>query len=109
MQSAGLRGFAARAVRGVQRQQQRRMGAGPPGGYFAEGVQGEGHVNGRLFNETPPPLGQSRKWEDWEAPWYATMAAVGAMLVFGLSAKPETSGSEWAREEAKRRLAASGK
>jgi hypothetical protein len=31
------------------------------------------------------------------------------MLVFGLSAKPETSGSEWAREEAKRRLAASGK
>ena len=62
----GARG-SARAVMG--------MADGPPGGYFADGVQGEGHVNGRLFNETPPPPGQRRKWEDWEAPWYFTLAS----------------------------------
>jgi hypothetical protein len=28
------------------------------------------------------------------------------ILYFGLNAKPETSGTEWAKEEAKRRLAA---
>ena len=82
------------------------MADGPPGGYFAEGVQGEGHVNGRLFNETPPPKGQSRKWEDWEAPWYATLTLATGILCFGLQAKPDTKMTSWAREEAARRLAA---
>jgi hypothetical protein len=81
------------------------MADGPPGGYFAEGVQGEGHVNGRLFNETPPPKGQSRKWEDWEAPWYLGMFGAAGILFFGLNAKPETSAMAWAREEAAKRLA----
>ena len=40
---------------------------GPKGGFFSDGVQ-TGR-NGYLFNETPPPPGQSRKWESWEAPW----------------------------------------
>ena len=61
--------MATQAVKGVQRQQRRRMGAGPPGGFWAEGAQPEGHRNGILFGETPPPPGQKRKWEDWEAPW----------------------------------------
>ena len=69
MMRGSLARVASQAVKGVQRQQTRRMGAGPPGGYWAEGVQGEGHVNGVLFNETPPAAGKSRKWEDWEAPW----------------------------------------
>jgi len=37
------------------------------GGFFAQGAQ-EGK-NGLLFGETPPPPGQKRKWESWEAPW----------------------------------------
>lgn len=35
--------------------------------YFSEGKQ-TGN-NGYLFNESPPPPGESRKWESWEAPW----------------------------------------
>jgi|TARA_B100001540_G_scaffold247680_1_gene223136 hypothetical protein len=107
--SGALRTLANRAARGALRTQKRGMGGGPPGGYFAEGVQGEGHVNGRLFNETPPPPGQSRKWEDWEAPWYLAMGSAAVILFFGLSAKPETSATAWAKEEAQKRLAASGK
>lgn len=44
----------------------RRMG-GASEPFFSEGKQTG--VNGNLFNETPPPPGQSRKWESWEAPW----------------------------------------
>ena len=43
-------------------------GSGPPNGFFGEGVQ-EGR-NGFLYGETPPPPGQARKWESWEAPLY---------------------------------------
>ena len=95
---------AARGVRAAQRAQRRGMADGPPGGYFADGVQGEGHVNGRLFNETPPPPGQRRKWEDWEAPWYFTLASAAGILYFGLNAKPETSMTAWAKQEAEKRL-----
>ena len=104
MQSA-LRTIASRTLRGAQRTQTRKMGAGPPGGFWAEGAQPEGHVNGRLFNETPPPPGQSRKWESWEAPWYLGMFGAAGILFFGLNAKPETSATAWAREEAAKRLA----
>jgi hypothetical protein len=69
MMRGSLARVATQAVKGVQRQQTRKMGAGPPGGYWSEGTQAEGHVNGVLFNETPPPPGMKRKWEDWEAPW----------------------------------------
>lgn len=44
----------------------RRMG-GAAEPFFSEGKQTA--RNGFLFNETPPPPGQSRKWESWEAPW----------------------------------------
>ena len=108
MQSA-LRTIASRTLRGAQRTQTRKMGAGPPGGFWAEGAQPEGHVNGRLFNETPPPPGQSRKWESWEAPWYLAFGTVTVMLVLGLNNKPNTSSTEWAKVEAQKRLDAAGK
>lgn len=31
--------------------------------------QGTNEPGGLLFGETPPPPGQSRKWESWEMPW----------------------------------------
>ena len=50
--------------------------------------------------------GESRVWEDWEAPYYLTMAATVVILGVGLTAKPDTSLEGWAREEAQRRMAA---
>ena len=44
----------------------RVRGEGPKGGFFGEGHHEPG---GYLFGETPPPPGQSRKWESWEGPW----------------------------------------
>ena len=41
-------------------------GGGPKESFFAEG---KNEPTGYLFNETPLPAGQSRKWESWEAPW----------------------------------------
>lgn len=57
-----------------------------------------------MFGETPPPPGKSRIWEDWEAPWYGAFTLATGILVFGLSAKPETRMTVWAKEEALRRL-----
>ena len=57
---------------------------------FAEGVQGEGHVHGRLFHATPPPNGQSRQGEPWEAPRYPGMFGAAVDLLFGLQATPQT-------------------
>lgn len=49
------------------RSQKQRGGHDWPGGSFwSEGTQ-TGR-NGYLFGETPPPAGQSRKWESWELP-----------------------------------------
>uniref|UniRef100_A0A061RH07 Uncharacterized protein n=1 Tax=Tetraselmis sp. GSL018 TaxID=582737 RepID=A0A061RH07_9CHLO len=63
--SRALRGFLSRATayRSVP-----SRGGGPPGGFFGEGTKSG--PNGYLFGETPPPPGQSRKWESWEAPLY---------------------------------------
>ena len=47
-----------------------RYTEGPKGGFFSEGTQEK--PDGILFGETPPPPGESRKWESWEAPWCAT-------------------------------------
>lgn len=41
-------------------------GGGGKGGFWAEGKNEPG---GLLFNESPLPAGQKRKWESWEAPW----------------------------------------
>ncbi len=81
--------------------QKRRMGGGPPGGFWSEGTQAK--PTGLLFGETPPAPGQSRKWESWEGVWYATLAASGVLLTVGLSAKPDNGITSWAKEEAMER------
>lgn len=47
----------------------RSRSAGPKESFWADGKH---EPTGYLFNETPPPPGQSRKWESWEAPWCAS-------------------------------------
>eukprot|EP00850_Spirogloea_muscicola_P000935 SM000003S11180 [mRNA] locus=s3:1435899:1438386:+ [translate_table: standard] len=49
-----------------------------------------------------------RRWEDWEAPYYATAAATVVLLAVGLTAKPDTSITKWARAEALRRAGDAG-
>jgi hypothetical protein len=48
--------------------QNRFRGGGVPwkGGFWSDGTQEK--VDGYLFNETPPPPGQSRRLESWEIP-----------------------------------------
>ncbi|CAI5465147.1 unnamed protein product [Closterium sp. Yama58-4] len=78
----------------------------PRGGGGGGSWWGPGHkdAGGHLFGELPPPAGQARAWEDWEAPYYLTMGAAAVILTVGLTAKPDTSLHGWAREEAKRRM-----
>jgi hypothetical protein len=89
-------------VRRVMQMQRVRGGHG--GSWFAPGTQ-EG-PNGVLFGETPPPPGQKRKWEDWEAPYYITGVLTTLMLTVGLTAKPDTRIETWAHKQALERLAA---
>ncbi|KAH7280261.1 hypothetical protein KP509_37G058100 [Ceratopteris richardii] len=65
---------------------------------------GDNDPGGYLFNETPPPPGHSRKWEDWELPYYATGVIAFLMLSIGLSSKPDTNIDTWARNVALKRL-----
>jgi len=91
----------------VRRALQSRRGRGGHGGggsWFGPGTQERG--NGVLFNETPPPPGQKRKWEDWELPYYTTGILTVVLLSVGLSAKPDTRIDTWARKQALERLAA---
>ncbi|XP_059646353.1 uncharacterized protein LOC132292523 [Cornus florida] len=60
--------------------------------------------NGYLFNRTPPPPGQSRKWEDWELPCYITSFLTIVILGVGLSAKPDLTIETWAHQKALERL-----
>ena len=76
-------------------------GHGGGGGWFSPGDRDAG---GYLFNETPPPPGQSRKWEDWELPYYATGVIAFLMLSIGLTSKPNTNIDVWAHKVALRRL-----
>eukprot|EP00249_Psilotum_nudum_P003316 c16708_g2_i1 orf=259-549(+) len=66
-------------------------------GFFSPGTQERGQ--GYLFNETPPPPGQSRKWEDWELPYYITGVLTFLILGIGLNSKPDTSIESWARKK----------
>ncbi|KAF6158637.1 hypothetical protein GIB67_040151 [Kingdonia uniflora] len=60
--------------------------------------------NGYLFNRTPPPPGESRKWEDWELPYYLTGFLTVVILGVGLTAKPDMTIETWAHEKALERL-----
>ncbi|KAB2006766.1 hypothetical protein ERO13_D11G330900v2 [Gossypium hirsutum] len=62
--------------------------------------------NGYLFNRTPPPPGQSRKWEDWELPCYVTSFLTIVILGVGLNAKPDLTIETWAHQKALEKLAA---
>ncbi|GAB4851575.1 hypothetical protein Ancab_030977 [Ancistrocladus abbreviatus] len=62
--------------------------------------------NGYLFNRTPPPPGQSRKWEDWELPCYITSFLTIVTLGVGLNAKPDLTLETWAHQKALERLQA---
>jgi hypothetical protein len=52
--------------------------AGPKGGFWGEGHNTPG---GNLFSESPPPAGQKRHWESWEAPWCVAAAAASLLLL----------------------------
>lgn len=60
--------------------------------------------NGYLFNRTPPPPGESRKWEDWELPFYVTSFLTVVILGVGLNAKPDLTIETWAHQKALERL-----
>ncbi|KAL6958922.1 hypothetical protein U1Q18_040268 [Sarracenia purpurea var. burkii] len=62
--------------------------------------------NGYFLNRTPPPPGQSRKWEDWELPCYITSFLTIVILGVGLNAKPDLTIETWAHQKALERLEA---
>ncbi|KAJ8753434.1 hypothetical protein K2173_019833 [Erythroxylum novogranatense] len=64
----------------------------------------EDRPKGYLFNRTPPPPGESRKWEDWELPCYITSFLTIVILGDGLNAKPDLTIETWAHEKALQRL-----
>ncbi|CAI0438160.1 unnamed protein product [Linum tenue] len=77
------------------------------GGGGASGWTTPGHEErpkGYLFNRTPPPPGQSRKWEDWELPCYLTSFLTIVILGVGLNAKPDLTIETWAHQKALERL-----
>ncbi|KQJ90742.1 uncharacterized protein LOC100823109 [Brachypodium distachyon] len=59
---------------------------------------------GYPMNRTPPPPGESRKWEDWELPCYVTSFLTVVILGVGLNAKPDLTLETWAHEKALERL-----
>lgn len=90
--------------------------------FWSEGTK---EPEGYLFNETPPPPGQKRKWEGWELPWCVTVHTVNTLphkscatrylgmggsavtLTIGLTFAPNTNIQDWAREQAAKELAES--
>ncbi|OIV90309.1 hypothetical protein TanjilG_13164 [Lupinus angustifolius] len=64
----------------------------------------EERPKGLFMNRTPPPPGQSRKWEDWELPCYITSFLTIVILGVGLNAKPDLTIETWAHEKALERL-----
>ena len=67
-QRHGIMSFLRKASTGALRNFRPKSGSSE-GSFFGEGARTD--KNGLLFGETPPPPGQKRKWESWEAPWYA--------------------------------------
>lgn len=84
-----------------------RGGHDGPSRWRAPGHQEQ--LNGYFLNRTPPPPGESRKWEDWELPCYVTSFLTVVILGVGLNAKPDLTIETWAREKALERLQAQQK
>lgn len=105
---APTRSLAAAAV-GMARARARaavaRVRGGHGGGesrWTSDGTQER--PNGYLLNRTPPPTGESRKWEDWELPCYITSFLTIVILGVGLNAKPDLTIETWAHQKALERL-----
>ncbi|KAF1877656.1 hypothetical protein Lal_00040374 [Lupinus albus] len=64
----------------------------------------EERPKGIFMNRTPPPAGESRKWEDWELPCYITSFLTIVILGVGLNAKPDLTIETWAHDKALERL-----
>ncbi|KAH8485620.1 hypothetical protein POPTR_016G051400v4 [Populus trichocarpa] len=64
----------------------------------------EEQPKGHFLNRTPPPPGESRKWEDWELPCYITSFLTIVILGVGLNAKPDLTIETWAHQKALERL-----
>ncbi|KAG0459392.1 hypothetical protein HPP92_022520 [Vanilla planifolia] len=81
----------------------RRSGGGEGSGRWTTPGHEE-RPKGYLFNRTPPPPGESRKWEDWELPCYITSFLTIVILGVGLNAKPDLTLETWAHQKALERL-----
>lgn len=81
-----------------------RTRGGGSGGPSRWTSPGDVPPKGILFNRTPPPPGQSRKWEDWELPCYITSFLTIVILGVGLDAKPDLTIETWAHNKALERL-----
>ncbi|XP_073132278.1 uncharacterized protein [Henckelia pumila] len=77
-------------------------GGGGPSRWTSPGH--EDQPKGYLLNRTPPPPGESRKWEDWELPCYITSFLTIVILGVGLNAKPDLTIETWAHQKALERL-----
>ncbi|PIN19992.1 NADH:ubiquinone reductase (H(+)-translocating) [Handroanthus impetiginosus] len=77
-------------------------GGSGPSRWISEGH--EERPKGFVFNRTPPPAGESRKWEDWELPCYITSFLAVVILGVGLNAKPDLTIETWAHQKALERL-----
>lgn len=101
--ASGLRALAsgARRTAGAATKQRSTYGTKSGPGFWSEGTKEK--TDGLLFGETPPPPGQRRKWESWEAPWYGTLLGSFLLLSIGLSAKPDNGITSWAKDEAMKR------
>ncbi|KAK8926023.1 hypothetical protein KSP39_PZI017994 [Platanthera zijinensis] len=77
------------------------------GGHGASRWTTPGHEErpkGYLFNRSPLPPGESRKWEDWELPCYITSFLTIVILGVGLNAKPDLTLETWAHQKALERM-----
>nr|BAJ96275.1 predicted protein [Hordeum vulgare subsp. vulgare] len=80
-----------------------RSGHGDGGGRWTTPGH-EVRPKGYPMNRTPPPPGESRKWEDWELPCYVTSFLTVVILGVGLNAKPNLTLETWAHQKALERL-----
>ena len=67
------------------------------------------HRGGRSWKQVftfqkADPKSNIRKWEDWEFPWYFLFYGGFVLAGVGLSMKPNTNLSAWARREQKMRI-----